>query len=77
MRQFGLLTLKEYYWLSIGYNRREEEKWRHTREILAFISNSRMGVKKMITGKELFPFAREQQQISNQSMEDFVKILKG
>ncbi len=76
MRDFELLTYREFEWYWVGYQRREKEKWRHTREILAFISNSRMGTKKAITGKELFPFEDEKQQLNDQSFEELLRLTK-
>ena len=59
-----------------GYQRREQEKWRHTREILAYLANSRMGVKKMITGREIMPFESEKKEVQEQSLVDLVNLLK-
>lgn len=60
----------------MGYQRREKEKWKHTREILAFISNSRMGVKQPITGAKLVPFEDEKERLEEQSFEELVSLLR-
>lgn len=70
------MTYREFEWLWIGYQRREKEKWRHTREILAFISNSRMGVTKPITGAKLFPFDEEKAMIEEQSFEELIRLTR-
>jgi len=76
MRDFELLTYKEfeYYWN--GYLRREKDKWRHTREILAFIHNSGMNTKKTLTGVQLFPFEEEKRQLDDQSFEELLRLTK-
>jgi len=76
MRDFELLSYREFELRWYGYQRREQEKWRHTREILAYLANSRMGVKKMITGREIMPFESEKKEIQEQSIIDLVNILK-
>lgn len=76
MRDFELLSYREFELRWYGYQRREQEKWRHTREILAYLANSRMGVKKMITGREIMPFESEKKEVSGQSFVDLVNLLK-
>ncbi len=78
MRDFELLTYREFEWYWVGYQRREKEKWRHTREILAFISNSRMGIKKsdIMTGQKIFPFEDEKKQLDDQSFEELLRLTK-
>ena len=76
MRDFELLSYREFELRWYGYQRREQEKWRHTREILAYLANSRMGIKKMITGREIMPFESEKKEVSEQSFVDLVNLLK-
>ena len=76
MRDFELLSYREFELRWYGYQRREQEKWRHTREILAYLANSRMGVKKMITGREIMPFESEQKEVQEQSFVDLINLLK-
>lgn len=76
MRDFELLSYREFELRWYGYQRREQEKWRHTREILAYLANSRMGVKKMITGREIMPFESEKKEVTEQSFVDLVNLLK-
>jgi DNA-binding ferritin-like protein (Dps family) len=76
MRDFELLSLREWSWLSRGYEERQKEQWRHTREILAFIHNSTMGVKKKLKGKELYPFADELIQDNEKEWENLVNMIR-
>ena len=76
MRDFELLTYKEFEWYWEGYQRREKDKWRHTREILAFIHNSGMNVKKTLTGQQLFPFEDEKKKLEDQSFDELIRLTR-
>ena len=76
MRDFELLTYREFEFYWNGYLRREKEKWRHTREILAFIHNSGMNAKKTLMGFELFPFEEEAKTVQEKGILDLINALK-
>ena len=59
-KKFAFTTLREWTWLVIGHERRDINKWMHTRELLAFVANSSFGRKKGVTGVELMPLTEKE-----------------
>ncbi len=53
------MTLLEWEAWIEGYQWREEEEWRRTRELIAAAYNTAMGAKKSVRGSELIPLPHD------------------
>jgi hypothetical protein len=67
------ITLRDYLYLSDGYNKRERESWSYRRELFAMIHNSGFNAKKALKGSDILPFPEEKQ---DQSLEELLSLLK-
>ena len=71
------LTLFEFFMLREGFNRREELKWVHTRELMTIINNTSMGCKP-ITPEKIKPLNLDSriQHDENASIDLFKNMVK-
>ena len=76
-KQIMSISIFEFMMLSKGYQKREELKWLHTREIMTIINNTSQGCKQ-ISSSKLVPLSLDKPNTLNEeaSINLFTKFVK-
>lgn len=53
------MTPADFYILQWRYNKRDEDKWEHTREVIAMIHNASPNAKRSVRGREIIELSRD------------------